>query len=370
MQIATIPEAAFGKMKGWESATMHPSPHRCSIARWCRARRSASALTLLDSDGKRAVFFGSVAIQIYDADDKGAEAACIAMLSRADLASDIDIAAAFGCHRNTVARLAGRLAHDGLSAVVPAKRGPKGPHKVTPEVRRLIEREGAGLGATALVRLVADRTGVVLSTSHARRLAVPGAMQPQLAIDADEDEASEELEAIGPSTEPAPAPGCDEPGFDPPAIVPRHVRGQYMGLALYYPALAALGLVDVSRKFFRLPNSERFGVRATFSTLFFMTLLARTTVESAKHLRRAEFGALVGTGRAPAVKTLRRKLSELVAQSKASELGTALARRWVDAGVISERLSLRRRSHEGLLRQASPPRGLELAATHAFARRS
>lgn len=38
-------------------------------------------LTLLDSGGKRAVFFGSVAIQIYDADDKGAEAACIAMLS-------------------------------------------------------------------------------------------------------------------------------------------------------------------------------------------------------------------------------------------------------------------------------------------------
>ena len=293
-------------------------------------------LTLLDSDGKRAVFFGSVAIQIFGADDKGAEAACIAMLSRADLATDIDIAAAFGCHRNTVGRLAGRLAHEGLSAVVPAKRGPKGPHKVTPEVQRVIEGEGAGLGPTALVRLVSERTGVVLSASHARRLAVPGVVQRVLAIDADEDEdeVSEELEAISPSTEPAPAPVSDEPDFDPPAIVPRHVRGQYMGLALYYPALAALGLVDASRKLFRLPHSERFGVRATFTTLFFMTLLARTTVESAKHLRRAEFGALVGTGRAPAVKTLRRKLSELVVQSKASELGTALARRWVDGGVI------------------------------------
>ncbi len=293
-------------------------------------------LTLLDSDGKRAVFFGSVAIQIYDAGDKGAEAACIAMLSRADLASDIDIAAAFGCHRNTVARLAGRLAHEGLSAVVPAKRGPKGPHKVTPEVQRVIEGEGVGLGATALVRLVSERTGVVLSTSHARRLAAPGGVQPELALDADEEEAGEEVTAVVPSTMTAPDPetGQDHQGFDPPAIVPRRVRGQYMGLALYYPALAALGLVDVSRKLFGLPHSERFGVRATFTTLFFMTLLARTTVESAKHLRRAEFGALVGTGRAPAVKTLRRKLSELVAQSKASELGTALARRWVEGGII------------------------------------
>jgi hypothetical protein len=293
-------------------------------------------LTLLDSDGKRAVFFGSVAIQIYDADDKGAEAACIAMLSHADLASDIDIAAAFGCHRNTVARLAGRLAHDGLSAVVPAKRGPKGPHKVTPEVRRVIDEEGAGLGPTALVRLVAERTGVVLSTSHARRLAGPGAVQPELARvvdEEDEKEASEEPTAV--VTSPERDAGHDTPDDDPPVIVPSRVRGQYMGLALYYPALAALGLVDVSRKLFRLPNAERFGVRAVFSTLFFMTLLARTTVESAKHLRRAEFGALVGTGRAPAVKTLRRKLSELVAQRRASELGTDLARRWVETGVIS-----------------------------------
>lgn len=75
-------------------------------------------------------------------------------------------------------------------------------------------------------------------------------------------------------------------------------------------------------------------MRAVFATLFFMTLLHRTTVESAKHLRRVEFGAITGAGRAPAVKTLRRKLSDLVAQQRASELGTALAGRWVDSGVI------------------------------------
>ena len=177
-----------------------------------------------------------------------------------DLASDIDIAAAFGCHRNTVARLAGRLAHDGLSAVMPAKRGPKGPHKVTPEVRRVIEEEGAGLGPTALVRLVAERTSVVLSTSHARRLAGPGAVQPELAAVADEEDEEEASESEVPAAVVfRPEPGSDASDDDPPVIVPRHVRGQYMGLALYYPALAALGLVDVSRKLFRLPNSSASG---------------------------------------------------------------------------------------------------------------
>ena len=86
---------------------------------------------------------------------------------------------------------------------------------------------------------------------------------------------------------------------------------------------------------FRLPRSERFGVRAATVTLFFLTLLGKGTVESAKHLRRAAFGAVVGSGRAPAVKTLRRKLAELVTQHRAAEFGTLLARRWVEAGIVA-----------------------------------
>jgi hypothetical protein len=108
-----------------------------------------------------------------------------------------------------------------------------------------------------------------------------------------------------------------------------------MGLALYYPAIGAVGLLDVARSVFRLPRSVLFGVRAVTLSLFFMTLLRKTTVESAKHLRRAEFGALIGTGRAPCVKTLRRKLDELVAHMKAAEFGTALARRWVESGMVA-----------------------------------
>jgi hypothetical protein len=121
----------------------------------------------------------------------------------------------------------------------------------------------------------------------------------------------------------------------PPPVLPGQASGRYMDLALYYPALAAVGLIEVARSLFALPRSERFGVRAVFQTLFFMSLLSRTTVESAEHLRRREFGAMVGTGRAPAVKTLRRKLAELVGQAKASELGTVLARRWVEGGIVA-----------------------------------
>lgn len=304
-------------------------------------------LVLVESGGQRAVFFHTTAIHVFDADDKSAEAACIAMLSRADLASDVEIAAAFGCHRNTVARLAGRLMNEGMAAVVPAKRGPKGPHKVSASVLEVIAEHAGQMGATELARVVARRTGVSLSVAHVRRLAAAQpSRQSELGEALDPDESAmpattgedDDLEMEAAPNGEAGTSGEAQPegaGFDPPAVLPLEARGRYMGLTLYYPALAALGLVEVARGVFRLPRSVVFGVRATVLSLFFMTLLRKGTIEAAKHLRRVEFGAVVGSGRAPAVKTLRRKLAELVAQAKASEFGVALARRWVEDGMVA-----------------------------------
>jgi transposase len=311
-------------------------------------------LRLLDADGQRAVLFGSRAIQVFDASDQAAEAACIATLSRADLASDVEIAAAFGVHRNTVGRLAGRFEREGMAAVVPAKRGPKGPSKVSAAVLAVITEHAEELAGWRLRELVAARTGVSLSLSYVCRLAAAQRSR-QLGFHDTESESADEAEttardededvsavvaaadAEGETAGDAEgrAEGDDAVDCDPPPILPRSVRGRYMGLALYYPALAALGLVDITRSVFRLPRSERFGVRAVTVTLFFMTVLSRTTLEAAKHLRRAEFGAVVGSGRAPSVKTLRRKLAELVGQEMAGELGVRLARRWVSTGLVA-----------------------------------
>ena len=304
--------------------------------------------TLFEFDGQRVVFFGTTVIYVFDALDKAGEAACMAMLSRAGLASDVDIAVAFGVHRNTVGRLAARFFSDGMAAVVPAKRGPKGPSKATPEVLAVIAEHAETMSGWQLVAVVAERTGVKLSLSYVQHLAsLRRGRQLELAgRDGDLEELDDELDddrAVDTSNEEVTDQGDAPEGFgvdprevfDPPPALPEPASGRYMGLALYYPALAAIGLLDVARSLFRLPRSERFGVRAVFQTLFFMTLLSRTTLESAKHLRRREFGAMVGTGRAPAVKTLRRKLDELVGQAKASEFGTALARRWVEGGLVA-----------------------------------
>ena len=318
------------------------------------------------------MLFGATAIHVWSADDKEAEAACMATLSRAGLASDVEIAAAFGVHRNTVGRVVRRFESAGMAAVVPAKRGPKGPSKVTADVLALVAGH-ADLPGRALQERIAQVSGVWLSLSYVRQLAAgyrahqeeltvveggstPGPSTSGFSAESDvslryetaeliegDDQRDDEGDAGGNVQVDADGDGVDgdgvkdgEPaGFDPPPVLPDGVRGRYMGLALYYPALAAVGLIEVARWLFRLARSERFGVRATVTTLFFMTLLSRTTLEAAKHLRRVEFGAVVGSGRAPCVKTLRRKLAELAGQKMAGELGVRLARHWVDTGMVA-----------------------------------
>ena len=292
-------------------------------------------LTLASDGERRVLFHGPIPIYVFDAADRAAESACIAMLSRTGLAHDIDIARAFGCHRNTVARLVARLEQEGLSGVVPAKRGPKGPSKVTDAVRQVIAAS-PGMGPAALTRRITERTGVVLTPGHVRRLIGP--LQPELVPTPEAAPQARGTPGAAAPAEPLPlAPSPDHPPvtFDPPAVVPSQVRGRAVGLALYYPALAALGLLDAARAHLQLPRSERIGVRATVLSLFFLTLLRRPTVESAKHLTRRSFGAVIGTGAAPCVKTLRRKLGELIAQKAAAAFGQMLAQAWVASGFVA-----------------------------------
>ena len=94
-------------------------------------------------------------------------------------------------------------------------------------------------------------------------------------------------------------------------------------------------------------DSERTtrGVAAALSTVLrsaggaaharFFSLLRKTTLESAKHLRRVEFGAVVGSGRAPCVKTLRRKLHEFGGLSNSIAFGSELARRWIEGALVA-----------------------------------
>jgi hypothetical protein len=128
-------------------------------------------LMLKDCGDKRVVYFHTTAIHIYDRSDKEAEAACIGTLSRARLASDVAIANAFGIHRNTVGRISARFAREGMAAVVPAKRGPKGPSKVTDAALSVIA-SNVGMPVKQVQEKVASERGGCLGP-HLYRLVRP-----------------------------------------------------------------------------------------------------------------------------------------------------------------------------------------------------
>jgi transposase len=306
---------------------------------------------------------GDLPIQVYNRHDGIAETTTMTMLARTKLASHVEIATAFGVHRNTVGRLVDRVERGGMPALVPAKRGPKGPHKVTAQVRTLIEAN-SGLSSAQLQALVAEQTGIKLSAAYVRDLRIElRRLQLELPVQAAADqEGGEELvvepaaatdPAVCPLPEPTPtavdaaaAPAAPEaataqlsetvaPALEPSVMLPEQARARYLGAALYYPALEALGLLKAASACFRLPGADLFGVRATILTLFFLALLSKTTVEAAKQLRRWELGPLIGTDRAPVVKTLRRKLAALIALGQASRFGQLLVQRWVEQGVVA-----------------------------------
>ena len=299
-------------------------------------------LRLLHSDGQCAIFLGDTAIHLYDSQDSGAQAAVIALLARARAATDIELAETFGCHRNTVGRLERRLEQAGIAGVVSLKRGPKRPRKVTPAVKEVI-RELSHLGSLKVTRSIEQRTGVRLNRTYVSSLLkqVRAAEQPGLwreskpaSVAGSEPEADGE----GPSAVEESVVG-QEPVLEigePLVALPEEPRRcRYLGAALYYPALQALGLLEAAASCFRLPGAAKFGVRAVMLTLFFLSLFSKTTLEAAKHLRRWDFGPLAGTERAPVVKTLRRKLGDLIKQGQAARFGDVLARRWVEQGVIA-----------------------------------
>lgn len=322
-------------------------------------------LLLFDTAKERVIFHGGAVIARYDIKDRTAEAAVRVLLARSGLVTQVELADAFGVHRNTLGRALRDLETGGMAAVVPAKRGPKGPYKVTPEVLQLVA-ENAEKALPELIRLL-EQEGMHLSRSHVHllqrrarnaareqlelmsgtgesRQSVQDAEAPALgAEEAAETALKSELEQPSvevPAVEPEVVRGITEPdarglGREPPVRVPEQAQGRYMGASLFFPAIRQLGLLEAALSCFRLPNAELFGVRAVTLTLFFMTVLSRTTVEAAKHLRRWEFGPLIGVVRAPVVKTLRRKLTELIKQRQALSFGQLLLQRWIQQGVVA-----------------------------------
>jgi transposase-like protein len=286
-------------------------------------------------DGGGLVLVHGLATFAWDAGDEAGRRLAAVQLVRLRAVSQARAAAAFGVDPVTVWRWDQALAAGGVAGLVPARRGPKGASKLTPQLAaRIRDLDAAG----ARLSEIAAATGVsTFSVRNALGRVVPGgrpaagAAEDSAGLDAGDDDAGQGAVAVLPDPVPRDAERVlarwgllgegAVPVFTPGARYP------LAGLLLALPALEGTGLLDAAREVYGRLKDGFYGLAATLLTLTFLALAGEPRAEGATRVPPAALGRVLGLDRAPEVKTIRRKLAELAAAGKAAELVMALARR-------------------------------------------
>src|SRR6185437_8271081 len=230
------------------------------------------------------------------------------------------------------------LAGGGVAGLVPARPGPKGASKLSPDLAaRIAELDAAG----QTLRQIAAATGVSTFTVR-NALGRVGSAGQAPAVDgaSGRDHAEEGGGASGGTggelpVLPDPVPREADralarwglPGEGAGPVFAAGARYPLAGLLLALPALEETGLLDAAREVYGKLRDGCYGLAATLLTLVFLALAGEPRAEGATRVPPGALGRVLGLDRAPEVKTIRRKLAELAAAGKAHELVMALARR-------------------------------------------
>jgi len=292
---------------------------------------------LAGEDGGGLVTVHGLATFGWDAGDEAGRRLAAVQLVRLRAASQARVAAGFGVDPATVWRWDRALAGGGVAGLVPARPGPKGASKLTGELAERI----AGLDAAGqTLRQIAAATGVSTFTVRNALGRVGSAGQAPAAGDGAgvRGHAAEERGGgTGGEVPVLPDPvsrdgeralarqGLLGEGAGP--VFTAGGRYPLAGLLLALPALEDTGLLECARKVYGQLRNGYYGLAATLLTLVFLALAGEPRAEGATRVPPGALGRVLGLDRAPEVKTIRRKLTELASAGKAADLIMALARR-------------------------------------------
>ena len=295
-----------------------------------QARSIGPSAGLLEGPGGGVVFiFGLATFSYGPADEVGRRLAAVQLVATR-IATSQEVAAAFGVSGVTLWTWRRDFAAGGVLALVRARTGPKGPIKLTASLSRRI----AGLDAAGATLLkIASLTGVSTATVRVALGRVAPASQAPVETDVDEPKDCEGAEAAELVVLAPPVPRTTERVaarfgdlVEAPVVITEGAQLPLAGLLLALPALEMTGLVKVATETFPPMRKGFYGLRATLLMGVFLALLREPRAEAATRIRPADLGRVLGLDRAPEVKTLRRKLSELAACGRGALLQAALGR--------------------------------------------
>ncbi len=276
------------------------------------------------------VWVHGLATFAWDAGDEASRRLAAVQLVRLRAATQRQVAAAFGTGPVTVWRWDCALREHGVAGLVPARKGPKGPSKLSPELAEEI-RELDGQGMT--LDQIASGCGVSTFTVRNALGRVPARGSAPERPAAGEEPASPEPEPEAPPVLPDPLPRDGERalarfGLLGEGAVPVFTAGArypLAGLLLALPALERAGLLACAKATYGRLRNGFCGLGVMLVFLVFLALLREPRAEGATRIDIAAVGRVLGPGRAPEVKTIRRKLSGLAARGKAADLQMAIA---------------------------------------------
>ena len=280
-------------------------------------------------DGSGVMWVHGLATFAWDAGDEAGRRLAAVQLWKLKAATQAQVAEAFGVIPVSVWRWEKALAAGGVAGLVPDRKGPRRPSRLTPAVVariRELDRQGlgkAGIAAAAGVSESSVRS--VLRPAGAGGGDVPGAGAGPAADPA----AGEQAETAGgpPGTLPVlPDPVARDgervlarfgllgegavPVFTPGARYP------LAGLLLALPALAGTGLLECARATYGRLRNGFYGLEVMLVVLVFLALLREPRAEGATRVSPAALGRVLGLDRAPEVKTIRPSLGQLAAAAR------------------------------------------------------
>jgi hypothetical protein len=302
-----------------------------------------------DLDGIRAVFVDQTPFYCYPLDDPILHRFCAIQLVEAGLAKVKDVCRTFELHLRNFSRLRSKFRQFGIAGLFPGKSGPKSIRTPTlaagivqlyrkgkssydvatqfgisdSTVRRILKEQGVPLRSPLDNHQplpLADDDGELQQPS-VQKIEAP-AIKPQVT----------EPQAIEATSIPYASPldrACTALGLIEEAPVEFQsadgvpCAGALLGLAL----LEETHLLEEARAVYGRLKNGWYGLRSLIWTLVMMALVRIKRPEQIKHHDPAGLGRVLGLPRAAEVKTIRRKLNEIVERGQAAPWHRRLARR-------------------------------------------
>src|SRR5712692_7362858 len=243
-------------------------------------------------DGGGAVQLHGMMTFCWEAGDEAGRRLAAVQLTEIGAATQKQAAAAFGAGPVTVWRWADAYRRDGLAGLLPARRGPKGPSKLTPELTEKIRELAAAGKSQAAVAAECGVSTFAVRTALGRIPARPSAADAPAGGDtagqeAGGGEAAWAQDALPVLPDPVPRDGeraLARFGLLGEGAAPVFVPGAkypLAGLLLALPALAETGPLETARSVYGRLRNGFYGLEMMLVTLVFLALLREARAEGA-----------------------------------------------------------------------------------------